>query len=217
MNERLELSYCERYVHVKSHADHSRRVCYELTSGELTRQGWDTEKWDDAGLEADALVNACYRQTKSFAALADTSAVPFCGKRMRAREYAGEHTIELIKSSTRCLCYQDGANTGVWVDASHLLPLTAPEPPAPKFRPFTPVEAAAHLGRKLTHDGTGEIVGVDERRKRDWIVRPPHLLSVAGEPLQVGRRQYALWHPTLTRLTDPRTLARNENDGRANR
>jgi hypothetical protein len=94
-------------------------------------------------------INA-WLDTGSFAALADTSAVPFRGKRVKDRD--GE--VVTLDYSPRdlhpirwCAHDDEGALTVCPIDEIH--PLIAPEPLRPKYRPMTPAEAATHIGHSF--------------------------------------------------------------------
>lgn len=106
---------------------------------------------DYEGLRALLDVANCKLATGSFAALADTSDVPFPGKRMRCADYM----------EGNCECTVLYPRDGGWaallpsssiVSPAKLLPLIAPTPPEPKVRPYTPeqmMQASVNLTRRV--------------------------------------------------------------------
>lgn len=98
--------------------------------------------WDAAGLLALNLVINCYTATRSFAALQDTSAAAFIGKRVR-RPNSLEATVSHFWHSGDVLLTEGCMHTTC--SPCELLPLT-PAPPAEQWRPFTRKEACAYYG-----------------------------------------------------------------------
>ncbi len=109
------------------------------------------EIWDDEG--RDALIDAlqCHKATGSFAALADTSNVPYVGKVVMTSH--GRGVVMQVGDGDKPALVQvrQGSGSNLWFTRQTILPLTPP----PKYRAYTPVEAAAHLNRDVrTHDGS---------------------------------------------------------------
>lgn len=88
----------------------------------------------DAG-RLDALLDVlhCWKDTGSFAALADTSNVPWIGKRMR-RDGRECKVIQLPALGSEWCKIEDPCGSVHAVSFDSLLPLA---PPAPKVRPFS--------------------------------------------------------------------------------
>jgi hypothetical protein len=117
----------------------------------LVQDGW----FDAAG--RDALIEAlsCLRDTKSFAALADTSAVPYVGKQLLC--VSGIPEVPNLRA--RCTVVTDAGDGDWWVYAGgHRDELHKVEPralsalvaPPPKrIRPYTPSELIMNWDRKL--------------------------------------------------------------------
>lgn len=117
--------------------------------------------WDAQGFAALRDCINCLEATGSFAALSDESAVPYVGKRLRIINWDNEMLVTAIYDDQArdnplsalgtVACWEqvaDGRCRGskLCVDITSLLPLT---PAPPKVRPYTSVEAAAHLNRML--------------------------------------------------------------------
>ncbi len=113
------------------------------------------------GLEVDALwtgdrdaVEAlldtlqCYLDTGAFAALADTSSELYLGKKMRRGSLIVSINQMPDKGSKWCK-YEEDTGSVYTASVESLRPLSRPEP---KVRPYTPAEAAAHLGRSVRFD-----------------------------------------------------------------
>ena len=105
---------------------------------------------DAEGNDAELEVRQCWKDTGSFAALSDESAVPYAGKRMRDNE---GNVVTLVRAA--------GSGNGWWhseVEGSlgvlatkEYLPLT---PPPKKYRPLTPVEVIPLLGKDIQPKGS---------------------------------------------------------------
>lgn len=127
----------------------------------------DGKAWDaDAGRALrDAL--ACLGDTGSFAALADTSAAAFRGKLMRFNKNNEIVEVLSVDRTTPLVRYPGGCHWYLIAGEQSLLPL-APEPPKKKYRVFTPVEAAEHIGRGYKRIDGNSIMFIDSV-KRDGI------------------------------------------------
>lgn len=159
MHERIELQKKNNWIALDTGDGGQRTIVAEshISKPLITIHG---KAFDDAGLEALQLAIACYRQTGSFAALADDSAVPFVGKRMRVKRSTG-----LPVECTVVECCDNGyfsvsvPNGGLFETPQfNLLPLKS----QPTYRPYTPAEAVQFLGRTLRSDNGngGEITSV---------------------------------------------------------
>jgi hypothetical protein len=106
-----------------------------MDDGNIWMEGPNPQEWDKEA--AAALIDAlqCHRDTGSFGALADTSAVPFVGKRMRHASI--QHDVIVLAVNDGYYCYLQPAGKGLGPhlqDRERLLPLV--EQPKPKVRPF---------------------------------------------------------------------------------
>lgn len=156
MNERIKL-ISDVQVEVTANLE-GTRYRYTLRPTEMLSMECvylaHTYDWDTMGRMASVEVDNCYTQTGSFAALSDESAVPFVGKRMRRKlavcyQGCGERECEILKCTDDRVWILEGETVlprSVPINDITLLPLVTP---APKYRPYTPVEAAAHLGRRF--------------------------------------------------------------------
>ena len=112
----------------------------------------DGNWYDELGNDAELEVRQCWKDTGSFAALSDESAVPYVGERMRwqtADDGIHEITVlEIYGNSCRIHSHKNDFRSYPPV-ISCLLPLVTPTPPVKKYRPLTPVEALQHFGRKI--------------------------------------------------------------------
>lgn len=123
-----------------------------------TRDGHYICTFDKDGDEARALVGACWRQTGSFAALDDGSAVPFIGKQVRSTNDTlnpvidGDilEVVDMIGNGNLGL-RSVKSRMGMTCALSELLPLAR----APQYRPYTLTEAApfAEQDRELLFHG----------------------------------------------------------------
>lgn len=163
MNERIELLRdAAVHVNVTDMASSSKVTLRVPTTGkiELTLTS-DGRPWLDAAAR-DALIDAlqCHKATGSFSALADTSAVPFVGKRMRCYR-SGGHKPECVVLEKRhenwsvdCL---EGPTGFFRAGPTALSPLVAP---APKVRPYKASEVAplflTEVTPELRDKATGE-------------------------------------------------------------
>lgn len=120
------------------------------------------EQWDAEGCAALIDCLNCLEATGSFAALADTSAVPFVGKIFKQRD-GHLRRVVFVEDDRVWACHANGKAEKYVIlqDPANMLPLT----PAPKVRPYTESEAAQHLDRVLKDEGeavTLHLVGKGE-------------------------------------------------------
>ena len=99
---------------------------------------------DAEGNDAELEVRQCWKDTGSFAALADTSAVPYKGKRMR--DGKGDVVTLVLAAGSNGWWHSETEGALGVLATKEYLPLT---PPVKKYRPLTPVEALQHFGRKI--------------------------------------------------------------------
>jgi hypothetical protein len=143
MNERIEIEDDDELVIQR----HEHACC--ITPVVIRDNGLfiGEERFDDDGLRALIDVANCKLQTGSFAALADTSDIPWTGKRMRYVHGDNHIGCQILRMDFRGGATVLGDN-GYMGWASKLLPLT-PAPPKPKWRAMKPREAIDHLGREF--------------------------------------------------------------------
>jgi hypothetical protein len=149
MNKRITIVGDEQ-IEIRKHSGNpsvaSLGLVFEGTALEIATK--KTKVFDAEG--RDALLEAlqCLRDTGSFAALSDSSAVPYAGKKMQVKQPEGLRNCTLICpcAARDCWNIETAHCTFTTAATERLFPLT---PPAPRIRAYTPVEAAAHLGREL--------------------------------------------------------------------
>ncbi len=126
--------------------------------------------WDAEGRAALRDCINCL-DTGSFAALADTSAVPYVGKRMRIKDQpCAFRVLDVCGSHAFAAATEDNCRVNrAWWSHEYFLPLVEPAP-APKYRPYTPVEAAEFLGRCYLRKG--EYAGVPLVTLSAHVVNP---------------------------------------------
>lgn len=105
-------------------------------------------------IDIDALLEClnCARDIGDFSALLPTDARPFVGKRMRLQHTLNppdEITIEGIDKNRNTIHWRMYNGKDGSAHPDNIRPLS---PAKPKVRPYTPVEAAAHLGREFVTD-----------------------------------------------------------------
>lgn len=148
MNERIQLIH-HNCVSIVARGDGRGGSTVNLEiEGDLHTYHMGTVAWDSKG--RDALIDAlqCLRDTGSFAALADTSAVPYIGKRVCFDRHSGAiGTVAAIEGGS------------VWLEhdwhfycrqVSELHPLAGT---TARYRPYTPREAVEFLGREVAWRG----------------------------------------------------------------
>lgn len=154
MHERITL-VSDREVKVRRNACGANYITrIVLDCGCLSVCGCHGMDYDALGNEAEILVRQCWRDTGSFAALSDTSAVPFVGKVMRTRNSDQRWVVksESIYGgmwNAVALDPQPGIAVGCCLCTADLRPLTDPTPPPKKWRAYTLKEAADHCGREF--------------------------------------------------------------------
>lgn len=151
MNERIEIVR-DNLTYIRRIVSHDCRIAVELlASGYVSIGGI---YYDDDGLRALLDVINCKLSTGSFAAMSDTSAVPFCGKRMRWHTADdGDHEVTILAvGDTWSRLVSHKTNASYVPENKSLLPLTEPAPQEPVIRPWTPVDAAVHIGRLIKSD-----------------------------------------------------------------
>ncbi len=98
--------------------------------------------------------------------MSDESAVPFAGKLLRVKGWSNPFVVTAVYDDQKLghqsvigdvQCWEqrpkrDIRGAKLCVELSNLLPLS---PPKPRVRPYVPVEAAAHLGRRFVYLGGG--------------------------------------------------------------
>lgn len=156
MNERIEI-VSETYVRIQRNSGGQQSATEVTIRGNDLCLNNDTVLagvWDALGRAALRDCINCLEATGNFAALADTSAVPFVGKRMRhkLRERYEYTVLDASDPLGKVLLQRVDDIERICTHRNELLPITAPEPPKPKVRPYTPVEAVQHLGREMNWD-----------------------------------------------------------------
>lgn len=155
MNSRIELVSADS-VSIRHHSKDAGVTTLRVNAGRdsINRNSAGTDYWDAEGRAALRDCLNCFDQTGSFAALADTSDVPYSGKRVRLKDHNGEVLGFIIRQrdDRKGFYYFRDDHKDMFVysttDGITILPLT-PAPPKRVIRAYTPVEAAAHLGRSM--------------------------------------------------------------------
>lgn len=161
MNDRITLIN-DNEIDAQPHADSDWCVHLIAKGGELERYCmYVRTRYDALGNEAMILARQCFRDTGSFAAISDTSTVPYVGKRMQVNSQC--HAMELCevickRGMSWLVEFENGGKD--WYSDKELLPLATP--PAPKVRPLTIIEwaEAMHSGRSVTL-GNGIICAIE--------------------------------------------------------
>lgn len=144
--------------------------------------GISTVGWDAEGRAALRDCINCLDATDSFAALSDSSGVPYVGKRMRrilpsGCQHCKERDCEILRVTDSTLYFLDcdsEMSRHAPIEDVTLLPLV--EPPAPKVRQYkTPQEACCLLGKVIQNpDGDKYTVhavserGVEFANEQGW-------------------------------------------------
>lgn len=186
MNSRITL-VSDTEVKIKHHATATGCTTLTIEGCHIRREGIGFEYWDDQGLEAWDNASNCFRQTGSFAALSDESAVPWVGKRCRWKSIHGDiYDVEVVSmlEKTR-LQYISSSAIGynfIYPPDTQLLPLI---PPKPKLRKWTAREAFREVppGTRLKYGTEIFIVSSFEYWSGGWQVRLTNHQLVSAEQL----------------------------------
>lgn len=167
MNSRITLDD-DKHVRIRRRDGDASRCNFSADAREpnelLIEHFVQFDFWDAEGRAALIDCLQCLRDTGSFAALSDTSNVTFVGKRMRLgpdgvaeeRGYRSGMEVTVLRAFPDYPIIKTDLLPAIAVRRCDLLPLT----PAPRVRPYTPVEAAAHLGRTVKAND-GKLIGLD--------------------------------------------------------
>lgn len=148
MNQRFwEQNHCAEFVDVNCSGVGTRdMINLKLDKGVVLLNrgcGCGPVRIDDDGLRAIVDAANCKLATGSFAALADTSAVPWVGKIVRGMwgGMLSDLTVLAIEGDV-ALCRRDSSTR--WYNSCDLKPLVAPTPPTPKQGPQTDLGKLLH-------------------------------------------------------------------------
>jgi len=112
--------------------------------------------FDDDGLRTLVELANCKLTTGNFAAIADTSAVPFVGKILR---HGTKETVEVLqkhRESKFACCF--GCSTGEIYPSISVENLHSLVDPPKKVRPYTIPEVAVFLGKRSFKKKSGEVL-----------------------------------------------------------